>query len=316
MPRLCGVAAISTACLLGAVGAASAAGPAKAIGGQRSLAVSVPPDPVPGRPGALVRTLIRIVNPGRAPVIVTVRSRTLFVGDDGKASIGSAPDPRWARRVSFPRREVRVPGLGYRDVPLTVRVPRRLPPDLYFVGFLVTPIASAGGSIKVVNQIGSFLTIDVPGPRLRKLVAHLDLPTFVLGSGVNGSLRVTNTGRAAVRFWGENDVTSTAGGAVRQVRLDPALLPAGRSRSVTVSGAPRWPVGIVTVTTHLTYPGRTESATKELTFTRRVVVVSPWAAAALAALLPLVLAVAALALRRRRRRAVGGAPAWPVVSGG
>ena len=133
---------------------------------------------------------------------------------------------------------------------------------------------------------------------------------------MHGSLRVTNTGRAAVRFWGENDVSSTAGGALRQARLEPVLLPVGRSRSVSVSGKPRWPVGIVTVTAHLTYPGRTESATKELTFTRRVVVVSAWAPAALAALLALVLAVVALAVRRRRRRSVGGAPGRPVVSGG
>src|SRR5205823_8834462 len=135
--------------------------------------------------------------------------------------------------------------------------------------------------IRVVNRIGSFLTIDVPGPRLRRLVGHFDLPHFVLGSHAAGTLRLTNSGRASLSFWGEDDTTSSPGGTFRQVRLDASLLPVGRSRTVIVTGKPRWPFGIVTVTARVTYPGRTASETHELVFTRRVVVVSPWVVAAL-----------------------------------
>jgi hypothetical protein len=65
-------------------------------------------------------------------------------------------------------------------------------------------------------------------------------------------------------------------------------LPVGRSRSIAVTGKPRWPVGIVTVTTRVTYPGRTASQTRELVATSRVIVVSPWVPAALGGLIALI----------------------------
>ena len=270
--RLVGVAAVLAAAL-------AVAGTALA-GGGRAIAVSVPADPVPARAGGEARTVIRVVNPNDVAVSVLIRSRTLALGDDGKVSIGAGPDPRWAGLVHFPSGALRIPAQGWRDVPLSIRVPR-LSPDLYFVGFLVTPVATAGGSIKVVNQIGSFVTLDVPGPRLRLLTGHLHLPSLVFGSHADGHVRVTNIGHAAVSLWGENDTTSSPGGGVDQERLGPSLLPVGRSRSIAVGGTPKWPVGIVTVTTHVTYPGRTASQTRELVLTSRVVVVSPWVPAAL-----------------------------------
>jgi hypothetical protein len=196
---------------------------------------------------------------------------------------------------------LRIPAQSYRDVPLSIHIPK-LSPDLYFVGFLVTPVATEGGSISVINQIGSFLTLDVPGPRIRLLTGHLHLPTFVLGSHASGSVRVTNLGHAAITMWGENDTTSAPGGVYVQERLGPSLLPAGRSRSIAVSGKPRWPVGIVTVTTRVTYPGRTESETQELVLTQRVIVVSPWALGAAGGLLVLLLMVAWWWRRRRASR--------------
>jgi hypothetical protein len=294
--RLALVAA-TLATALAVASAAAAGGPAKAVGGARTLAVSVPADPVPARAGGIARTMIRVVNPSDSAVTVVIRSRALALGDDGKVAVGASPDPRWATRVDFPSGALRIPAQGYRDVPLRVHVPR-LSPDLYFVGFLVTPVAAAGGSIKVVNQIGSFVTLDVPGPRLRLLTGHLRLPSFVLGSKVNGAVRVTNLGHASVTMWGENDTSSSPGGASAQDRLGPSLLPVGRSRSIAVSGKPRWPVGIVTVTTRVTYPGRTEQSTRDLVLTRRVIVVSPWVPAALGGLVAMI--AAAWWWRRRR----------------
>ena len=201
------------------------------------MAVSVPADPVPAHAGGVARTLIRVVNPNHSAVSVVISSRTPALGDNGKVSIGSGPDPRWAGRVRFPKGAITIPAQGWRDIDLSIRVPR-LSPDLYFVGFLVTPVATAGGSIKVVNQIGSFLTLDVPGPRLRLLTGHLHLPSFVLGSEASGDLRVTNLGHASVTLWGENDTTSSPGGSYEQARLGPSLLPVGRSRSIAVRRLP------------------------------------------------------------------------------
>ena len=262
--------------------------------------MSVPSDPVPAHPGAVAQLHIRIVNPNPTPTLVTVQSRTLLLGDNGKVSIGAAPDPRWASRIDLPRGVVRLPAAGWRDLQLAVRVPDDLRPDLYFVGFLVTPVEQGGAAVKVINQIGSFVTLDVPGPRDRRLAAHISLPSFVLGSSARGRLHVTNTGQAAVSFWGENDLTSWPGKAVAQDRIDTYLLPAGRSRVLTVTAAPRWPIGILSVTTRVVYPGLTESSTREVTFTRRTIVVSPWVPVGLAALVLLV--VAAWRVRRRRSR--------------
>ena len=288
-----------------AVASTAAAGSAKAVIGSRALAVSVPADPVPAHVGGVTRTLIRVVNPNDFAVTVVIHSRTLTLGDDGKVSVGGGPDPRWADAVQFPQSALRIPAESYRNVPLAIHVPH-LSPDLYFVGFLVTPVAAAGGSIKVINQIGSFLTLDVPGPRLRLLTGHLHLPTFVLGSKASGVMRVTNLGHASVTMWGENDTTSSPGGVFEQQRLEPSLLPVGRSRSIEVTGKPRWPVGIVTVTTRITYPGRTANTTRELEVTSRVIVVSPWVPAAVGGLLALLVAAWWWRRRRRRRRTLTG----------
>jgi hypothetical protein len=292
------VAALAAGCLLlGASAGLAHAG----SGGGRTLAVSVPADPIAIAAGRSTRSLVRLVNPGDAAVRVTIESRELSLGDNGKVSIGGGPDPRWQHRARFPSRLLTVPARGYLDVPVTIHVPRLLPADLYFIGFLVTPVATETGSIHVINQIGSFLTVDVPGPRLRELAGRLHISTLVFGSKADGTIRVSNIGKAAVRFWGENDTIASPGGTPEQIRLDPSLLPAGKSRSIKISGAPAWPIGTVTITTHLTYPGRTEATTRELTFSKRVLVVSPW--------LPIVLGPLVLLLagggwwsHRRRRR--------------
>jgi hypothetical protein len=231
-------------------------------------------------------------------VLVKITSQQLTLGNNGKVKLSSRPGPGWERRVGWPRREVRIPADGYRDVPLTVHVPRHQAPDLYFIGFLVTPLATQNGSIEVINRIGSFLTIDVPGPRLRKLTGEFGLPGFVVGSHVDGTLQITNVGHAAVDFWGETDTNASPGGKRRQARLQTSLLPEGRSRTLTVSGKPAWPIGFVTITAHILYPGRTQAATKELTFSKRVLVISPWALIVLAGLL----VAAALAIARARLR--------------
>ena len=68
------------------------------------------------------------------------------------------------RRVGSRGARCASPPQSYRNVAAVRFTSRTAQPDLYFVGFLVTPVAAEGGSIKVINQIGSFLTVDVPGP--------------------------------------------------------------------------------------------------------------------------------------------------------
>jgi hypothetical protein len=94
----------------------------------------------------------------------------------------------------------------------------------------------------------------------------------------------------------------------QQNRLNPALLPEGRYRTFTLTQKPAWPVGIVTMSVHLYYPGRTEASTLELTMTKQVIVVSPWVLVAVA--LVFLVLVWLFAWRRRRRKR--GAPLKPL----
>lgn len=293
--------------LVAAASAVAASAAPRPVGGPRALAVSVPPEPVRIPAGGSAKTTVRVVNPNAAPVTVTIVGRALTFGNDGRVEVGPRPDPRWRGLKNFPSGTLKIPAEGYLDIPLTIHLPGRIPPDLYFVGFLVTPVSTSPGNVQVINQIGSFLAVDVPGARVRKLTAAFNLPRFVLGSRAHGTVRIRNAGRAAVRFWGENDTTSSPGGSVpSQQRYETSLLPIGLSRSLTVSGKPAWPVGMVTMTVHLTYPDRTENATKEIIFTKRVLVVSPWVLVALAILLAS--AVVRLIRRRHRKRLAGRAP--------
>ena len=88
--RIAGVATVLAAAGLAAASTAHAGAPAKAVGGERALAVSVPADPVPAQAGKLLRTLIRVVNPNDHAVSVLISGRALALGDDGKVSIGAA----------------------------------------------------------------------------------------------------------------------------------------------------------------------------------------------------------------------------------
>jgi len=285
----------------------SALAAGKAPSGSRPLAVSVPADPVPLAPGKTSTIRVRVSNPGTQPVTVRITGRYVDLGDNGTVSFGPSPDPLWNGRVEFPARVLTIPAQHYVNVDLTVHMPEKIAPDLYFVGFLVTPVVTPNGTVQVVNEIGSFLTIDVPGPRVRKLqasmqlnrsvFAHIAIPGVVIGSHVRGQLMIRNVGTTEVRFWGEVDSSSSpAGGAAGQNRIDKSLIPRGHVRTFFVTGKPSWPIGFVTLTARVFYPGDTESSTREIDMSKRVLVISPWVLLAVVILL-----IAGFWYWRRRR---------------
>jgi hypothetical protein len=216
-------------------------------------------------------------------VTVTMAGRGVELGDNGAVRMAPGPDPHWNGLVSIPEGRVSVAARSFVDVPITVRMPADAPPDLYFVGFLVTPEPGSSGDVQVVNQIGSFVTVDVPGPRDRRLEAELLLPGLSFGSRATGSIEVENVGPASVQFWGET-------GIAPEDRLDRMLLPAGRTRSIEVhTSSPRYLVGFVTTTARLVHPGRTDAQTLEIILTDRTFVISPLVFLALAPVLLVVL---------------------------
>jgi hypothetical protein len=303
---------------------AAAPSPAPSLNGPRSIAVSVPPDPVTLHPGESAAIPIRVLNPGSAPVVVTVKSEEISLGDNGTTSFTGKPDPLWAGRTTFPPGEITIPAQRFVDLTVTVHVPTQIGPDLYYIGFLVSPVPQVSGEVVVINQIGAFLTIDVPGPRVRALAADLStigfnwgpihINTLVVGDRVDGRLTVRNVGPSSVLFYGENDVTSAPiSGSPSQQRITRSLLPIGRSRWFAVAARPAFPIDLVTMTDIVAYPDRSGTATLQIVRTKTVLVISPWVIVVVCALLALLGGWRLRARHRRRseRRGVARAAGAP-----
>ncbi len=268
-------------------------------GNPRPLAVSVPTEPTSALPGAIATVKIRVANPGIDDVTVTIAGAAPELGDNGQVTVKSGQDPVWQGRVDYPVAPSTIPPQGYIEKFLTIRMPAQIDPDLYFIGFVVTPAPTGKGNIQIVNQIVSFVTVDVPGPRVRELAAAIDGSGFVFGTHFDATVDVHNTGKAAARFWAESNTTASPGDdASHQQRIEKLLLPKGRSRSFSVSGKPNWFGGVVTVKVRVTYNDQTETSTREIVLTKRVVVVNPIGLAIVVILFGLAIV---LLLRRRGR---------------
>jgi hypothetical protein len=236
-------------------------------------------------------------------VTATITGRQVRLLDNGVVRVDAGPDPTWQGRVGFTPSLMTLPAQGYADVTVNVDVPATLDPDLHFVGFLVSPVQTSPGQVTVINEIGSFVTLDLPGLRSTRLQAKLRLPGFTLGQEAAGRLTVRNVGRSAVRFWGENDTTAWPGsGTPGQQRFAKSLVPMGRSRSLRVVATPDWWVGFVTLQLRVVYPAATEAATREIAVRKRVLVVDPRALVVLGGVVATAVAAWVRHTRRRRRR--------------
>lgn len=273
-------------------------------------------------PGETATIPIRVLNPGAAPVTVTVRGEGITLGDNGTTAFTGTPDPLWAGRTDFPRGDITIPAQHFVDLSITVHMPAQLGPDLYYIGFLVSPVPQVSGEVVVINQIGAFLTINVPGPRVRALSATLStigfnwgpihINSLVIGDHVDGRLTVHNIGSSSALFYGENDVTSAPiAGTPTQQRISRSLLPSGRSRWFAVSAQPAFLIDWVTLRDVVTYPDRTGTGTLQIVRSKTLLVISPWVLVILGALLAALIGWRLRARHRRRleRRAAARAAA-------
>jgi hypothetical protein len=261
-------------------------------------------------PGETAAIPIRVVNPGASPVTVTVRSEGITLGDNGTTAFSGRPDPMWVRHTTFPPGDITIPAQHFADLSVVVHMPTQIDPDLYYIGFLVSPIPTVSGEVLVINQIGAFLTIDVPGPRVRALSADLTTTGFnwgpihidalVVGDQVDGRLTVRNIGASSVLFFGENDVTSAPiSGSPFQQRISRSLIPIGRSRWFAVAAQPAFPIDVVTLTDTVSFPDRTGTGTLQVLRTKTVLVISPWVIVVVGGALAL---LGGRCLRARHRR--------------
>ena len=253
-------------------------------GASRALSVSTVENPATLRPGHTYTVAIRVINSGSRALTVKVRGEGIDLGDNGKVSFTGQPDKFWAEYVTFPSGNITVPAQSFATVPITVRMPASIKPDFYYIGFLVTPVVTASTGITIVNQIGGFQIVDVPGPRAKKISAYLSAPVtklhfggVVIGSNAIGDLVVRNTGKTAVTFWGENDISMKLGAMPPQQRFDSELLPVGRIKQFTLKVPAVWPINVVTMRVTVFYHGRTDATSKQIVLTRRMLVISPWA---------------------------------------
>ncbi|MGH9104132.1 MAG: hypothetical protein ACRDYD_14295 [Acidimicrobiales bacterium] len=302
-----GTLVVLSASLAGAaLAAAPLAGASAAPPSARVLSVSVPAQALLAVPGHLVGSELRITNAGTTPLPVRVSLGSLSLGNEGAVSVTSTPDPRWSSGVHVARSSVTVPPGGWFDDHVSIQLPSHLVPDTYLVGFLVTPAPTGGGNVQVINQIGSYLSLNVPGPRHRAVtIAGLRVPTIVVGSSVPVSLRLKDVGPSFVETWGEVHVWAPGHGEKIDRYPGHYDLAAGTYRTLQLHAH----VGLTLGPTHVTafaFYNHSDTTVAQLQASRTVWVVSPL----LLAIVGMVLAALAAALltmrhrRRRRRQAV------------
>ena len=178
-------------------------------------------------------------------------------------------------------------------------MPTGLPPDDYFLGFLVSPVINSA-SVAVQNDVGGLVVLDVPGSRDRGLTAHFIGPSSLslsLSSSAAGMVRATSVGKSTVAFTTTVDTSGWPAPKPTYVEVNSHLLPPGLSRDIPI-GVSTW-LGLGWYTFHATLVyDRTGNATGEVTASRTVIVVNPlW--------FLLIPALFALWMWRRRRRKSG-----------
>lgn len=269
---------------------------------QADFGVSAPADPIATAAGAVVDTSIAISNNAREAATFAIEQVTLEPGDDGRLRTVDDPDDIWAGNVNFPPNVEVGPG-ERKQIPVRIRVPASLQPDLYFVGFAVGPAAAAvPGRVIVRNRVSTFVVVEIPGKRdARVRVTRHQAPGFLVGREIRGHYRVENAGRNNLRFRSQVRIDSRDGENLAVINATDEgmlLLPAGTHRRLTYEWAMSGLIRLVQPNIEVTYP----DGPKLAAVTQRgptVVVVAPEVLAAAAGLL---LLLAGLLVRRRVRR--------------
>ena len=275
--------------------------PALAAAGTQpvTLTVSTPADPVAAAPGHAVDTWLRVTNASAAPLPVTISPAAVQLADNGATRLTPGSDPRFGGAISIGQQHPVVPAQNFLTVPIRISVPADLAPDTYLLGFLVTPAVS-GDSVRVVNQVGGLIALDLPGQRDERLAAaFVSAPHIALTSHPSLTFRVRATGRSAVRFTSEATIGGLGTATPTDIRRAPLLLPAGHYRDTTISWRTRFGLGYHHVHVLVMYH-RTPSQTAQLVLTRSVLVLAPGALATLAGLLAVVVVALVAVLRTRR----------------
>ena len=297
------VAFVAAAAVPGAATAAPGAGSGSS--GGAAFAVSTPAEPVRAGTDGVVHTVLTLSNNGQRPLTVSLRSARVRALDDGKTQFVDEPDPRWSALADFPP-TVHLDAAEYKSVPLTIRIPNGLLPDLYMLGFIAEAVPSnpTGDAVVVYNQIASLVTIEVPGPRNRQVQVQLDhIPFLHFGSTLTGAFRVRNLGEAAAMTRGQvrlDDRIRNQNVGMVQVSNSRELLPAGTSRHESFDYETDAWFLLVRPSVEVSY-GNGTSTISAVSVAGTTTLVIPWRTVVVAALL--LCACIAYAVVRHRQRA-------------
>jgi hypothetical protein len=273
------------------LGAESTAGASNGNG----ISVTFPSAPIPIRPGSRTDFQLKVRNDSMHALAVTVVERSVRLENNGHAVLGIAPDSTFGERTSVTPARFFLAAGQERRVRIKVQVPSRLAPNDYFVGFLVSPVVT-GGQVRVLNDVGAFVILDVPGPRHQKLTAtFVGLPSLSFSNGVSASIRVRSVGAADADFTSTIEVSGFVTPHPRVVELPPYLAPPGTDRTIPVHFS-SW-LGLGWYTVHATFVyNATNRRTAEAVIAKTVIVVSPYWF-----ILPASIGLLTILLIRRRR---------------
>ena len=265
-----------------------------------ALSVSTPADSLAGEPGETVTSWVRVGNNGATALPITISPATIELGDNGATTMSPGVDPRFLNSVTLETTAATVPANDYIEISVSISIPTSLIPDIYLLGFLVTP-APGTGSVQVVNQIGAFISIELPGSRDRRIEAAFDnAPHFVLSDSPTLTVRVDNVGESALEFTSETTIDGFGTATPGNIRVEPKLLPSGTSRDVEITWVAELGIGVFDVHTRLVH-NLTQSETTGVELEHKIVVVSPIVLTVMVTIL-LILAAGVVLLVRHRRR--------------
>lgn len=231
------LATAAVAAVTAPAGAFAAPAPHPTNPGSADFAVSTPAEPLQPSTDGLVHTVLTVSNNGVHPLTVKLRSVGVVPLDDGRMQIGDRADPVWTKTITMAPK-VRLDAGSYQRVPVTIKMPSGLLPDLYTLGFVAEaqPV-NPQSPVLVYTQIAYLITIEVAGPRERKLALDLEpVSWFHIGSFMDGAYKVRNIGSAAALGRGQVLVNSPFGRknvAVVQNTDGMQLYPIGTSRGLT-----------------------------------------------------------------------------------
>ena len=297
MPR-----SLSILILTAFLAALATAGTAQAVSDSSpvALSVSTPADSLAGEPGETVTSWIRVGNNGATALPVTISPATIELGDNGATTMSPGVDPRFVNSVTLETAAATVPANDYIEISVSISIPTSLIPDIYLLGFLVTP-APGAGSVQVINQIGAFISIELPGSRDRRIEAAFDnAPHFVLSDSPTLTVRVDNVGESALEFTSETTIDGFGTATPGNIRVEPKLLPSGTSRDVEITWVAELGIGVFDVHTRLVH-NLTQSETTGVELEHKIVVVSPIVLTVMVTIL-LILAAGVVLLVHHRRR--------------